>query len=313
MVPRPLAEQMLDLLASLTYWLDFRHRRIADINLRIAFPDLAAAQRHRLARKSFQIVARNLLEISRLDTLAPDNISTLVEYDPDNGLNKFEAARARGKPILYLTGHFSAWELLPTAHALHGYPLSFVTRPLDNPRIERYLLRIRQAAGNQVISKWDSARLVLEKLKALGSVGILIDQNTRVQEGTFADFFGVPAATTTSLALFALRTDATVLPGYLTAKKGTRYYIKFLPPLDLIRTGDKTRDIQVNTERFNKVVEDIIREQPQTWLWGHMRWKYQPHGNPQHIYDLSDRELEAFLVRVRRPVDPGERSGVASE
>jgi lauroyl/myristoyl acyltransferase len=99
----------------------------------------------------------------------------------------------------------------------------------------------------------------------------------------------------------------------LTAKKGTRYYIKFLPPLDLIRTGDKTRDIQVNTERFNKVVEDIIREQPQTWLWGHMRWKYQPHGNPQHIYDLSDRELEGFLVRVRRPVDPGERSGVASE
>ena len=296
---------MLDSLASLTYWLDFRHRRIADINLRIAFPELVAAQRQRFARNSFQSVARNLLEISRLDTLTPDNISALVEYDPDCGLNNFEAARARGKPILYLTGHFSAWELLPTAHALHGYPLSFVTRPLDNPRLERYLLRIREAAGNQVISKWNSARLILEKLKASGSVGILIDQNTRVQEGTFAGFFGLPAATTTSLALFALRTDAIVLPGYLTAKKGSRYYIKFLPPLDPIRTGDKIRDIQLNTEWFNKVVENIIREQPETWLWSHMRWKYQPYGNPQHIYDLTDQELEAFLAHLRRPVNPG--------
>jgi Kdo2-lipid IVA lauroyltransferase/acyltransferase len=241
----------------------------------------------------------NLLEVSRLPSLTPANIASLVEYDPVFGLENYRAALAKGKGILYLTGHFSSWELLPTAHALHGYPLSFLTRPLDNAPLEKYLLTVRESKGNKVINKKNSARAVLKSLSSGATAGILMDQNTSLQEGIFVDFFGIPAATTTSVALFALRTDSPVLPGYLTRMRSGKYTIKFLPPIDVVRTGDTRRDLEMNTRHFNRILEEIIREQPESWLWGHKRWKYQPPGNPPDLYSLSDEELSAFLQKPR--------------
>jgi KDO2-lipid IV(A) lauroyltransferase len=302
LLPRPTAIRALNVLASLTYRLDALHRHIARINLTIAFPELSTREHDEIARKSFQNTARNLLEVSRMHRLTPENIGELVQYDPQLGLNNFERARARQKGILYLTGHFSAWELLPTAHALYGHPLSFVTRPLDNAPLETYLHRIRELAGNKVIYKRDSARPILEELKTGGSVGILMDQNTSLQEGIFADLFGLSAATSTSIALLALRTEASVLPGYLTPRPDGRYTIKFLVPVDLIRTGDTNRDVALNTREFNRILEDIIREQPETWLWGHRRWSYQPDATPD-LYRLSLDDLRNFLKR-RRSKEP---------
>jgi KDO2-lipid IV(A) lauroyltransferase len=295
-LPRSVAAPMLDALVAMVYRCDGFHRHIARVNVKIAFPELPSHECDRIARRSFQCVGRNLLEISRLPLLTKDNVSSLVEYDSDAGLNNYEEARSRGKGILYLTGHFSAWELLPAAHALYGHPLDFVTRPLDNVFLERYLFRLRQSTGNRVIYKKDSARRILLSLKSGGSVGILMDQNTGTFDGIFSEFFGIPATTITSAALFALRTDATVLPGYLTPMKDNRYRIKFLPPHDLIRTGDMEQDIRLNVKAFNEILEKIIREQPESWLWGHKRWKYQPPENPQNLYSLSADELDAFLA-----------------
>jgi Kdo2-lipid IVA lauroyltransferase/acyltransferase len=298
-LPRRIGTWIIRFLGSCAYLLDSRHRHIADVNLRIAFPEFGKCERSRIARKSFQNTGMNLLEISKLSKLNNQNISSLAAYDPAQGIENYRAALAKGKGILYLTGHFSSWELLPTAHALHGYPLSFITRPLDNTPLEKYLLKIRESKGNHVINKKNSARPILKNLSSAGTVGILMDQNTSLQEGIFVDFFGVPAATTTSMALFALRTDAPVLPGYLTLMKNGRYAIKFLSPVEVVRTGDMNRDLEVNTRRFNELIENIIRQQPESWLWGHRRWKYQPPGNPPDLYALSEEELERFLKEVR--------------
>lgn len=296
-LPRTLGIWIIRIAATCAYWLDRKHRHIARINLKIAFPGISEGDRNRIARTSFQNAAMNLLEVSRLPSLTRTNISSLVEYDAKQGLDNYRAAQARGKGILYLTGHFSSWELLPTAHALHGYPLSFITRPLDNLPLERHLLRIRESKGNQVIGKKNSVRQILRTLKSGGSVGILMDQNTSLQEGMFIDFFGLPAATSSSVALLALRTDAPILPGYLTPLCKGRYKIKFLPPLEVIRTGDRNRDLEVNTRKINEVLEGIIREQPESWLWGHKRWKYQPQGIPPDLYQLDSLELAKFLER----------------
>ncbi len=254
-------------------------------------------ERNRIARRSFQNIAMNLLEVSRLPSLTRLNISSLVEYDEEMGLNNYREALSKGKGILYLTGHFSSWELLPIAHAIHGYPLSFITRPLDNGALERFMLRMREAKGNEVINRRNSSRFILKKLNSNGAVGILMDQNTTFQEGIFVDFFGVPAMTTTSVARFALHTEAPILPGYLTPMHRGRYKIKFLPPISLVRTGDMNRDLLVNTRRLNEVLENIIREHPESWLWGHRRWKNQPPGNPPDLYRLSKADLQEFLSK----------------
>lgn len=296
LLPRSVAIHTLDALASLAYRLDAFHRHIARVNLTIAFPELSAREHDEIAKKSFQNTARNLLEVGRMPRLTRKNIGALVRYDPQYGLNNLERARARQKGVLYLTGHFSAWELLPTAHALHGYPLSFVTRPLDNAPLENYLHKVRELAGNRVIYKRNSVRHILAELKTGGAVGILMDQNTSLQEGIFVDLFGLPAATSTSVALLALRTEATVLPGYLAPRPSGRYTIKFLSPVDLIRSSDTNRDVALNTQLFNRILEGIIREQPEAWLWGHRRWHCQPEGFPD-LYRLSHDELRTFLAR----------------
>ena len=295
LLPRSLSIGMLNLAALLAYWVDVKHRRIARTNLTIAFPELTPRERDRIGWRSFQNTARNLVEAARLPLLSPQNIGSLVEYDSQFGLENYLLARRTGKPLLYLTGHFSAWELLPAAHALYGYPLSFVTRPLDNPPLERYVLRLREASGNKTVPKKNSTRVILEKLKQGEAVGILMDQNTSPQEGIFADLFGVPAATSTSLALFALRTHAVVLPGFLTPSVGGKYRIRFLEPLDLIRTGDMNRDVELNTRVFNRILEGIIRQYPETWLWGHKRWKNRPDENSPDLYELSPEDLMEFL------------------
>ena len=91
-----------------------------------------------------------------------------------------------------------------------------------------------------------------------------------------------------------------MLAGYLTPMRRGRYIIKFLPPIDVIRTGDMNHDLLVNTQLFNNVLERIVREQPESWLWGHRRWKNQPPGNPQDLYSLSPQELTDFLNRSHR-------------
>jgi KDO2-lipid IV(A) lauroyltransferase len=299
-IPRFIGICIIRILAACVYYFDLRHQRIARINLNIAFPELSNRERNRIARISFQNAAMNLLEISRLASLSRNRIPSLVAYDMIHGLKNYHAASAKGKGILYLTGHFSSWELLPAAHALYGHPLSFITRPLDNAPLERYLLKIRESKGNRVLYKKNSARQILRTLNSGGAVGILMDQNTDLQEGIFVDFFGIPAATSTSVALFALRTDSPVLPGYLTPLHRGRYTIKFLPPMEMIRTGDRNHDVQVNTKRLNQVLETMVREQPETWLWGHKRWNYQPAGNPPDLYALSPEELSEFLERSRK-------------
>jgi KDO2-lipid IV(A) lauroyltransferase len=304
-MPRILSCRLLDLLATLVYCLDPKHRRIADVNLRIAFPGLGAPSRSAIARRSFQNTARNLLEIARLPLLSRENIASLVDYDGENGLGHYLAARRLGKGVLFMTGHFSAWELLPAAHCTYGYPLSFVTRPLDNPALEKFLLRMRQITGNRVIPKRSAARQILETLRSQGDVGVLIDQNTTLQEGAFVDFFGVPAATTTSFARIALHTGAPVIPGFLLPASRGRYRMKFLPALDLIRTGDTDRDVALNTRRFNQVLESVIREHPEAWLWGHKRWKNQPPGTPD-LYTLPPAELETVLARLRKAAPAAE-------
>jgi KDO2-lipid IV(A) lauroyltransferase len=296
LLPRLSGLRILNTLASLTYRFDRLHRRIALTNLTIAFPELSDLEHHRIARASFQQTARNLLEISHLPGLTGDTIRNLVQYDPEYGLNQYQRARAGGKAVLFLTGHFSAWELLPTAHALYGHPLSFVTRPLDNAPLERYLRKIREAAGNTVIYKRNSVRHILSKLKTGGDVGILMDQNTFVHEGVFADLFGIPAATSTSVALLALRTECPVIPGYLTPGAEGCYTIKFLPAVELVRSGDTVHDVRLNTQLFNRILEGIIRQQPETWLWGHMRWKYRPEGTPD-LYHISSADLRAYIAQ----------------
>lgn len=252
-------------------------RRAAEFNLRLAFPEWSEAQRKAVIRGMIRQVGWMAGEFSQFPRYTRENIGRIVAID---GAEHFECARARGKGVLFLTGHMSAWELAPFAHALYGHPLNFLVRPVANRRVDALVNSYRCLSGNAPIEKNRAARAMLKVLAEGGTIGILADHNTTREEGVFVDFFGVPACTSSGLARVALRTGAAVVPGFLRwDEPGRKYILSFAPALELCRSGDDEADVMKNTARFTKVIEEFVRAHPDQWLWVHKRWKTRPPGD----------------------------------
>jgi KDO2-lipid IV(A) lauroyltransferase len=274
--PRPLARFAGARVAAFLLWVRPGLRRAAMENLRLAFPDGSGKQRRAVIGGMVRQLGWMAAEFAHFPSYTKQNIERIVLLD---GFENFAAAQARGKGVLFLTGHMSAWELAPFAQALFGYPLHFLVRAIDNPRVDALITRYRCRSGNISIEKNQSARAVLKVLAEGGTVGILADHNTLLSEGVFVDFFGIPACTSAGLARFALHTGAAVVPGFLHWDAALRKYrLCFEPAVELVRTGDDVKDIRENTQRFMRVVESYVLRYPDQWLWLHRRWKTRPPG-----------------------------------
>jgi len=277
-LPRPLARAVAISLAQLVYLLHSRLRKVGMRNLAMAFPEKSEAERARILRGEFTSLGRQLAEVCQLPRYTLENVEKVVVYD---GFEHYEQARARGKGVLFLTGHFGAWELSAFSHSLHGHWMHIVVRHMDNVYLDRLITSYRTMHGNKTVAKNEFARGLLSAMKAGEVVGILMDTNVTPPQGVFVDFFGIPACTASGLARIALRTDAAVIPGFTIWDKALKKYrLRFDPVVDLIRTGNLESDIQANTQKFTKIIEDFVRQYPEQWLWVHRRWKARPAGEP---------------------------------
>jgi KDO2-lipid IV(A) lauroyltransferase len=275
-LPRPFSRAFAIAIAQLVYLLHFRLRQVGMRNLSMVFPEKAEAERTRILRGVFTSLGRQLAELCQFPRYRLENIDQVVVYD---GLENYERAYARGKGVLFLTGHFGGWELSAFAHSIHGHWVNVVMRPMDNPYLDRLLQRYRTLHGNKVVPKDDFVRGLLAAMKAGETVGILMDTNMTPPQGVFVDFFGIPACTASGLARIAMRTDAAVVPGFTIWDESLgKYRLRFDPAVELVRTGDLESDIVANTQKFTKVIEEYVRKYPEQWLWVHRRWKTRPEG-----------------------------------
>jgi Kdo2-lipid IVA lauroyltransferase/acyltransferase len=242
-------------------------RQSGEKNLRMALPEVDAA---RTVDGVYEGLGRMLYYFSRFRTRNRANIGEWIEYE---GFEHYVAAKAGGKGVLFATGHLGNWELSAFAHALMTEPMNVVVRPLDNPVLDGIVKSYRMGSGNRILDKQDFLRGILRALGNNEPVGILIDQNTLPENGTFVDFFGIAACTGTTFAKLAHKTGAAVIPGYAmwNERKG-KYVLRFDPVFAM--TGDVTED----TARLAKHFEGVIRREPTQWLWLHRRWKTRPAG-----------------------------------
>jgi KDO2-lipid IV(A) lauroyltransferase len=276
LLPRPLARVKGITLGLLVYALHGRLRRVGMHNLALAFPQMSRREHRRILCGVFVSLGRQLAEVCLFPRYTRENVGKVVIYD---GFENYERAFARGKGVLFLTGHMGGWELSAFTHSLHGHPLKIVMRSLDNPLIDHLIQSYRTMHGNSTVDKGDFVRGLLAAMKAGEVVGILMDTNMTPPQGVFVDFFGIPAYTASGLARIALRTDAAVVPGFtIWDSKLRKYRLHFDPAVELIRTADNEHDIVANTANFTKIIEDYVRRYPDQWLWVHRRWKTRPEG-----------------------------------
>ncbi len=262
-------------LGHLVFAVDAKHRRIALENLRRAFGDeKTATQIHAIARAVFENLFKMVFEISwslRLDE------TQLADHFTVSGLEAYRQAMDKGKGVLLLGAHFGNWELWPIASYLGNMPVRIVYRPLDTPFLDHFFKVNRSRFGGLPISTRRGAmRQIYINLKRGYPVGMLMDQNVDWYEGVFVDFFGHRACTNTGMALLALKSEAPVLPAFMI-RTPRGFHAVFGPELPLIRTGDRVKDVDLNTEMYNRVIECYARRFPEQWFWIHQRWKTRPY------------------------------------
>ena len=285
LLPRSVAIIVSRAIARIVYLLAWKLRRIGELNLKIAFPQMSPPERRRVLRDSFLNLGRHLGEFSRFSTTTPETLRETIDCE---GLERLEAARALGRGVIMITGHLGAWELISFALSAFGYPFNFLVRRIENPAVEQLLENTRTRFGNRTIDKRSAARSMLTTLRAGGVLGLLVDINVVRDKGIFVDFFGVPASTTFMAAKLALRTGAAVIPVFAPWEhRRQRFVLDIGAPLTIERCGEEQQDIRQLTSKLTNVVEDHVRRYPDQWLWIHKRWRTRPVGEKNFYETIS--------------------------
>ena len=289
LIPRRLRLMTGRMLGLGLYVLVPRLRRMARANLDCAFgATKTPAEKTRIARASFSHLGRLLCDTPAFSRVLPERLEDFVEFE---GLEHVRKAYSQGRGVFVFSGHYGNWEMVALVQGYLGMPLAMVTRPLDNPHLERILFGYRTLSGNQIIHKRGAAKEMLRAIRRGWGVAIVIDQNVRGEDGIFVDFFGLPASTTPALATLALKTEAPVVPVFGIPLPDGRYRIRYLPEVEFQRTGDTREDILALTQRCTRIIEDQIREQPEFWVWMHRRWRTRPREDS--AADPAPREARA--------------------
>jgi KDO2-lipid IV(A) lauroyltransferase len=254
----------------IAYYLLRRERTRTIAHLSQVFADKDRAWVRRTARRCFVHLGKALLETM---LMTPRRLSQVVEIKGEENLR---TALARGKGVIYVTGHIGSWELMADViSAIH--PLSVIAAPIEPEQVNDMIVELRAGMGVRTIlrSRPGAAKELIRAFRENRVLGILIDQDTDV-ESAFVDFMGKPARTPTAAASMAIKFGAPVVFGYIQRRKDGRHTVMIEGPLHLATTDDRGKDIIIATAMLTKKIEDVIQKNPEQWVWMHRRWRRQP-------------------------------------
>ncbi len=246
-------------------------RQVLEENLRIAFPDWTPAERRDCTRRMWEHLFLFVAEVAQ----APRKIHISNYRDFVVFENEPEFARCMydGRPTIFLTAHFGAFEMLGYFAGMTGIPSYTVVRTLDNPYLERFLARFRGATGQHLIPKEGAAQKIAEVLDRGDLLGILADQYAG-SKGIWVDFFGRPASTPKAIALLALSQGVRLVVASVRRDgRPMRFRQTLHAVLDPQAAPPELSTPRGITQWFTAEFEKFIRAEPSQYWWLHRRWK----------------------------------------
>jgi KDO2-lipid IV(A) lauroyltransferase len=242
------------------------HRTVTR-NLRIAFPDMPPAERDALAIEAWERVGRSFAETAVMDQLTP--ASGRVEIV---GGERLEAIRDSGRPVVFVSGHLSSFELMAAVLVGSGLPVQITYRAANNPYVDAQIRRARARYGVKLFAPkgGEGARELLQGLQRGESVALLNDQ--KFSEGPEVQFFGQPVNAAPGPSRLALKFGTVLQPISVARLPGVRFRVTIHPPLEIEPSGDRQADIVRGVQAVTTFVEDRVREVPADWFWVHKRW-----------------------------------------
>lgn len=273
LIPLRLASWLGERLGLFVFTFIGSQRKKALASISTAYPEKSEHERRALARESFRHLGRSVMEMVCIRQFDARR-HALVEWEPKSRA-AMDAALARGKGVVFVTGHVGNWELLARYVALENYPAAVIGKELSDPRSTKLVEDFRASGKLRVIWRGSqgAAKEMLRALKGNSILGILIDQDTKVQS-VWVPFFGKLAKTPRAAADLALRTGAVPMLGFCTRVGPLRYRIT-MEELALPALEGEPAVMSLTTE-LTKGIEQQIRQHPEQWVWIHQRWKSPP-------------------------------------
>lgn len=247
-------------------------RHVIARNLELCFPELDTVQRDALRREATREMGRMLGEFA-LGWFASDRKLARLQVEIA-GLEHLESARAQGRGVLLVGGHFSHLELCARLVS-RRIRIAGMYRRMDSEVFEHEVLRARLAYADAMFDK-DQLRGCVKYLKRGGTIWYAPDQDMRGKDSVFAPFFGIPASTITATHHLARLSGAAVMPFFHRRTPQGGYALRLEAPLENF-PGD---DVVADTTRVNAAIERMVREAPAQYLWAHKRFKTRPEGSP---------------------------------
>ena len=275
--PRNAVLGLADRLGWLAYYVLPAERRVADANVEFVFGNSKThKEKLHIARMGLRTLSRNLAGLFWASNLTKENIRNYVEVD-DANWQWFQSVRARGKGVIFITPHYGDWEMGSLAAGFLGAPYVTITESFKNPDAEALLSKLRGVSGHTTVPPRFAVIKLFKALRRGGIVGILVDVNgRRGRGGVWLDFFGLPVFNAAAVADLALKTGAAIVFCSTHPLPSFRTRLTFGPEVDVVRTGDNEKDSAAINQRCLDLCADLIRENPDHWLWTYKRWKRRP-------------------------------------
>jgi KDO2-lipid IV(A) lauroyltransferase len=269
-VPESITRPLGAALGALAFRLAWRRRRIAEANLALCFPEAPPAEHARMARACFRSIGIGMFEFLRAWWGPLRDLPARSRFE---GIEHIARARASGRGVILLSGHFLTLELCGRLLCAH-VPVSGMYRRHGNPAFEWAVRRGRLRYAHAMFAR-EELRACVKHLKAGGILWYAPDQDMRGKDVVFAPFFGVPAATITATHQLARLSGAAVI-GFFHRRRSDApgYEIRITEPLPDFPSADAAAD----AARVNALIESMVREAPDEYLWIHRRFKRRPEG-----------------------------------
>jgi KDO2-lipid IV(A) lauroyltransferase len=236
-------------------------------NLQLAFPGKSTAEIESLAREVWGGAGALLVEYAHLEDICLGHDERLEIVNAGD----VPAEERRHRPAIFVSAHLANWEVCAAAVSKAGIPTTAVYTPLQNPYLERMLMRCRAPLGVELVPRDASMRVLLRELREGRSIGMIMDQ--RVDSGVPIPFFGIDKLTTLVPARLALRHGYDLVPLRTERLEGARFRVTFYAPItpDDPAAGEIEQARQV-TRKINLMFEQWIRERPSDWWCSKRRW-----------------------------------------
>jgi KDO2-lipid IV(A) lauroyltransferase len=258
-------------LGDLAYLLVRRHRATVLAEMRRCFPGEPAAVLRSRLRRVYRGMAMNYMEVFRWMGGGDAELDARVRVEGEEHLR---TALARGRGALVLTAHTGNWDLMGL-WAARRHPLTIISKDLRQPGVNRFWMEARQRFGLKIVPAHNSYRACLQVLRRREVLGFILDQNMTRMEGIFVDFFGKPACTTPGLAFLSAHAQAPVVPCFMLREADGRHRLQVGAAVDPPPDREPAT-IQAATQHYTRLIEDVIRQHPDQWIWMHRRWRTVP-------------------------------------